>query len=266
MASKQSLGDRMKSYEGVFRGKLIPRSPVIIRIDGRAFHTWTKQFKAQKPFDHRVISAMEFAACKVAEEMQGFKLGYVQSDEASFLITDFDDVNTQGWFDYVHSKIVSISASVMTYWFNKYVNEMSSSYHFTPCPPAFFDSRAFVVPVFDVSNYFLWRAKDWERNSVQMLSRAHFSHKALNGKKQADMHEMLHEKGINWATDCSEQEKNGTWIINNPLTGKIETRFDILPSYVSIEPVVSGLIFKNEEEQNDDEISGRPSCGASSSS
>lgn len=89
-----------------------------------------------------------------------------------------------------------------------------------------------------------------------MLSRAHFSHKALNGKKQSDMHEMLHEKGVNWATDCTDQQKNGTWLVQNPLTGKIEKRFDILPSYESIEPVVSGLMLRKENKGHEDEVSG----------
>lgn len=258
MASKQSLGDRMKKYEMVSRGQLTPRMPVICRLDGRAFHTWTKKYGAEKPFDQNVINAMTFGASAVAEEMQGFKLAYIQSDEASFLITDFDNVDTQGWFDYVHSKIVSISASLMTYWFNYDINryigvlDCPVKHH----PAAFFDSRAFVVPVLDVPNYFLWRAKDWKRNSIQMLSRAHFSHKSLNGKKQEDMHEMLHKKGINWATDCTDQQKNGTWIVRNPLTGKNEIRFDILPSYDSIEPVVSGLMLRKEDKEHEDEISG----------
>lgn len=197
-----SLGDRIKRYEDAYNPKLTPRSCLFIRVDGKAFHTWTKG--ANKPFDQALMDAMVVAADLTSREMQGFKLGYVQSDEATFLLTDFDSHQTQGWFGYELNKIVSVSASLFTANFNWCITGWNSQ-------PAVFDSRAFVVPREDAPNVFIWRQQDWQRNSLQMLARAHFSHAALNGQKTADLHEMLWSKGINWA-DLTNQQKNGSFI------------------------------------------------------
>ena len=118
-----SLGDRMKSfYEDRSRVYLTRRTPVIVRVDGRAFHTLTKT--ADKPFDSHLIGVMTRAAIKTANDMQGFKLGYVQSDEASFLLLDTDTLTTEAWFDLNLQKIVSISASLMTAYFNRFAGEL----------------------------------------------------------------------------------------------------------------------------------------------
>lgn len=201
--SEDSLGDRMKkNYEDRARIYLLRRTPVIVRVDGKAFHTLTRG--ADKPFDMNFIKAMLNAAESVGQHLQGFKLGYVQSDEASFLLTDYDDLNTEAWFDNNIQKISSVTASLMTYWFNQYPPAIAEE------KIAVFDARCFNIPREEVSNYFLWRAKDWERNSVSMFARAYFSDKELHGKGRADMHEMLHQKGENWA-DLPDICKNGSF-------------------------------------------------------
>ena len=223
-----SLGDRIKRYEKTFNYSALRRMPLMIRVDGRAFHTFTRHMK--RPFDDVLIGAMVSSALEVAKDMQGFKAAYVQSDEATFCLTDYDTNETQGWFDYDLSKVVSISASMMSVAFNGlFKNEK--------CPV--FDSRAFTLPIDDVVNAFLWRAKDWERNSVQMYARAFFSHKELHGKGRSNMHEMLHEKGKNWTTDLSPQERNGTFLVLH--NGNIEQRTDILPTYQAINDAIGGL-------------------------
>ena len=118
MNNTPSLGDRMKRYERSYSHELTIKTPVIVRVDGRAFHTFTKGH--EKPFAMKIINPMLEAAEEVAAEIQGFKLGYVQSDEASFLITDNDQITTEGWFGYNMSKIISISASIMSANFNRY--------------------------------------------------------------------------------------------------------------------------------------------------
>lgn len=220
-----SLGDRIKRYEKTFSFMAVHRMPVMIRVDGRAFHTFTRHLK--RPFDSEFVSAMVAAAMEVAKDMQGFKCAYIQSDEASFCITDYDSLETQGWLDYDLSKMVSLSAALMTAHFNKVYP--------TDSVPVF-DSRAFTVPPDDVANAFLWRAKDWERNSLQMYARAHFSHKELHKKSRADMHEMLHGVGKNWAKDLTDQERNGTFLINTE-TG-IEVRTDVLPTYADVKAAI----------------------------
>jgi len=210
-----NLAERMKSYETVSSGKLVQRMPVIIRVDGRAFHTLTRG--CDKPFDKKIMDSMLYAAESVSKDIQGFKAAYVQSDEVTFLLTDYDELETQGWFNYKLSKIISMSASMMSVYFTQAYGKL-----------AFFDSRAFNIPREDVVNCFLWRAMDWKRNSLQMYARANFSHKQCHGKNSEMLHNMLHEIDKNWTTDLTDQEKNGSFIIGT------EVRNDIFPTYESI--------------------------------
>ena len=215
------LGDRIKRYEAVSHQTATGRTPLMIRVDGRAFHTFTRGM--DRPFDQAFISAMVSSAADVAMHMQGFKLGYVQSDEATFCITDYDRIESQGWFDYDLHKITSITAALMSVRFNHHLR--------TDAFPVF-DCRAFSVPANDVVNAFLWRAKDWERNSLQMYARAHFSHKQLHGQNRQAMHDMLHAAGKNWTRDLDPQLRNGTYLVAGP--SMIEQRVTVLPSFDAI--------------------------------
>ena len=195
-----SLGDRMKNlYENRARIYLTRRTPVIMRLDGKSFHTFTKGFN--RPFDDNLHEAMVATTIAVFNEIQGAKLAYTQSDEISILITDFERFSTEAWFDYNIQKMCSVAASVAAAHFNE---------RDTCDKLAYFDCRVFNIPENEVRNYFIWRQKDWYRNSVQMVGQANFSHKELHKKKISDIHEMLHEKGINWATDYNDWQKNGT--------------------------------------------------------
>lgn len=206
----ESLGDRMKgNYEKRMQVSLIRRMPVIIRLDGRSFHTLTR--KCDKPFDDGLASCMANTMLFLCSEIQGVKCAYLQSDEMSFLLTDFDTLETMAWFDYNVQKIVSISASLASVKF-------SELWGHSAC----FDSRAFNIPKEEVANYFVWRQKDWIRNSVEMLARAYFSHKQLQGKGQSDMHEMLHGTDVNWSDLHSKwkngqfiEKDNGVWTLNS---------------------------------------------------
>jgi tRNA(His) guanylyltransferase len=201
MMTGNSLGNRMKRFEAVTRYRLVPRSCMVIRVDGRAFHTFTRN--AQRPFDPDIIAAMVSATKAPAVEMQGFKLAYTQSDEASFLLTDFDEPDSQGWFDHSLNKVVSISASLFTAHFNVAYPEDRL---------AIFDSRAFTLPAAEAPDMFIWRQRDWERNSLSMFARSRFSHEELLDRQTADVHEMLHQRGDNWA-HLPDRLKNGTFIL-----------------------------------------------------
>ena len=206
MDNKDTLGDRIKRYENVSKHNFTPRTPLFIRIDGRAFHTFTRG--AVKPFDQDIINAMTYAARETAKEMSGFKLAYVQSDEATFMLTDYDTFETQGWFDYELNKIVSISASAFTAHFNYFWHIRLDRQMAT----AQFDSRAFTVPIDDAPNVFIWRQRDWERNSVQMLARAHYSQKEVQGLKNHELLDKLKTDGKPQWQDLNKQLKYGTFI------------------------------------------------------
>ena len=154
MSKKDSLGDRMKSFEDVERRKLTKKVPVIIRLDGKAFHTFTRG--SEKPFDRRIIKAMQDTTEFLMRNIQGAKFGYVQSDEISLLILDTDSYETSAWFDYNVQKMASISASMAAVQFSEIYRCLTPPNEFKP---AYFDARIFNLPKFEVPNYFRWRFK-----------------------------------------------------------------------------------------------------------
>jgi len=179
---------------------------------------------------------MEFSASQLFREAQGCKLAYVQSDEASFLLTDWDELTTEAWFGNNLQKITSISAAVMTAAFNqvaqiRFYKESVS-----------FDARSFQIPREEISNYFLWRAHDWKRNSIQMYARSVFSHKELHKKSTEDMLAMLEMKGLRWG-DLTPQLKNGTWIYLD--NGQISLDYAVTPEYTEIDKFVRRVLPKD---------------------
>ena len=221
----ETLSEKMKRFESENITKLKPKTPVIIRLDGRAFYTFTKGLT--KPFDEDLSYLMQCTALGLASEIQNTKFIYSQSDEISMLLTDWDNPNTDTWYGYRLQKLISVSASMATVKFNqalmkiidKYANKMSKldvilntdrPYIVDNIPlnkdelkwaiwykkqfQAVFDSRAFNIPKEEVSNYFLYRYRDAKRNSIQALARSCFSHKQLEYKNISDMIQMVKEK------------------------------------------------------------------------
>lgn len=215
MSTAPTLGDRIKGYEAVSRHKLLPNTPLFIRVDGRAFHTLTRS--CGKPFDFNLVDVMTHAAMETAKEMQGFKLAYVQSDEATFMLSDFDRITSEGWFGYDLNKVVSLSAALFTAHFNA----VSS------LPLAVFDSRAFNVPAEDAPNVFVWRQRDWERNWVHMLARAHFSHKQLHGVTRQGAIDKLREVGVE-PFDQPCVIKYGTYVMSDGTVRHFRPDYDEL--------------------------------------
>jgi tRNA(His) guanylyltransferase len=189
-AMTDAIGDRMKRYEAATRTCLPPRTYTIIRVDGKAFHTFTRGM--EKPYSQFLMDAMDASAQALCKQAMGCRLAYGQSDEYSFLLTDFERHESEPWFGGGVQKIASIAASIFTAHFNQ---------AFAPYPHiAVFDARVFTVPSRpEVENYFIWRQHDAERNSLNMLASCHYSHKQLHGQNGSDRHEMLHAVGINWS-------------------------------------------------------------------
>lgn len=194
------LGTRMKEqYETRTRTLLPRRTYTIIRLDGKAFHTWTRGFA--RPYDKVFIHRFDAAVAWILPEIQGAQFAYTQSDEASILLTDFATIDTAAWFDGQVQKIVSVTASLMAGAFNRL-------YPFHKI--ATFDARTFTIPDrTEVENYFIWRQQDAERNSLSLLCQAHFSAKELHGKDRNAQHEMLHSVGVNWAKEPDRFKRGG---------------------------------------------------------
>lgn len=235
---KTSLGDRMKNnYENISRYYLTRRMPVIIRIDGKAFHTFTRGFK--KPFDDILVSTMQDTMKYLCENIQGCVLGYTQSDEISLVLTDYAELTTDAWFGNNLQKMCSVSASMATLAFNKFFSgrvqefmydccdefgddvlpekqndyELAHNVYFKKFNAAMFDSRVFTIPKEEVCNYLIWRQQDATRNSIQSVGQANFSQKELHGKSCNNIQDMLMiQKGINW-NDYATTLKRGSCCI-----------------------------------------------------
>ena len=229
---KDSLGDRMKeNYENRAKTYLVRRMPVIIRLDGKAFHTFTKGFK--KPYDEVFHNAMNATLQYLCENIQGCKLGYTQSDEITLLLTDYDTLTTDVWFGYGVQKICSVAASMATMKFNQSFEVESEKFDILKCcdetgtiidednwqihtfhrkalhKGAMFDARCFNIPEDEVTNCFVWRQQDATRNAIQMLGQCNFSHKELQKKSCSDIQDMLMtQKGINF-NDMPTEFKRG---------------------------------------------------------
>lgn len=186
------ISDRMKNYENIYKYSLTPLMPVILRIDGKAFHTFTRGHI--KPFDTGLIDCMTNTAKELVKNIQGAKFGYVQSDEISIVLIYYNNRDSAAWFANELQKMVSISASMATGYFNYYYRKEFENDN----KMAFFDSRAFCIPEFDVVNYFIWRQRDWQKNSIQMLARHYFSQKELLNKNGTEMIEMLLNKRVDY--------------------------------------------------------------------
>ena len=242
MPVNDELGKRMKEfYEQVPKFRLYRRTPVAIRIDGKAFHTFTRGF--QKPFDEVLIKSMQETMKYLCENIQGCVLGYTQSDEITLILVDYKHLNSDAWFNYEIQKMCSIAASMATMAFNKlfysnyqewkektfplnYMGHMAAPY----CEEDFrldeayvkainkgamFDARCFNIPKEEVTNLVYWRQLDATRNSIQMVGQANFSHSELQNKSCNMIQDMLHEeKGINW-NDFPTHQKRGSCCVKN---------------------------------------------------
>lgn len=249
MAKKNdSLGDRMKGYEGVSRNFLTRRVPAIIRLDGKAFHTFTKGMK--KPFDSVLTQTMQETMKYLCENIQGCVLGYTQSDEITLVLTDYATIQTDAWFGYNIQKMCSVSASMATSVFNKvfyrsidnYFNQedilstmfgenskskdglrqYADTLKNALAKDALFDSRAFSIPKEEVCNCLIWRQQDATRNSIEAVGQANFSHHELHKKTCNMIQEMLwSQRGINW-NDFPTELKRGSCCVKRQFEETID--------------------------------------------
>lgn len=221
--SKDALGTRMKEYEVTTRTFLPKRSYTIIRIDGKAFHTYTRGL--ERPFDLGLIEDMNATAAYLCKNIMGAKFAYVQSDEISILLTDFDDIGTQAWFENNVQKMVSVAASMATAKFNqlRLMRRLASAQRFVKDVAftlierdiqefklAEFDARVFQIPQkVEVENYFIWRQQDATRNSISSVAQSLYSHKELHGVSSDAKQELIFQKGINWNDYPSRMKRGG---------------------------------------------------------
>ena len=236
MPVNDELGKRMKEfYEQVPKTRLVRRTPVAIRIDGKAFHTFTRGF--EKPFDEVLGKAMRETMKYLCENIQGCVLGYTQSDEITLILIDYKKLTSSAWFDYEVQKMCSIAASMATMAFNRVFKEEVNAWFGEQTVPisesiaqryslymekidkgAMFDARVFNIPKEEVANLIYWRQLDATRNSIQMVGQANFSHSELQNKSCNQIQEMLfQERDINW-NDFPTHLKRGSCCVKSEAT------------------------------------------------
>lgn len=236
MPVNDELGKRMKEfYEQVPKTRLVRRTPVAIRIDGKAFHTFTRGF--EKPFDEVLGRAMRETMKYLCENIQGCVLGYTQSDEITLILIDYKKLTSSAWFDYEVQKMCSIAASMATMVFNRAFKEEVNTWFGEQTVPisesiaqrynlymekiekgAMFDARCFNIPKEEVANLIYWRQLDATRNSIQMVGQANFSHNELQNKSCNVIQEMLfQERDINW-NDFPTHLKRGSCCVKSEAT------------------------------------------------
>lgn len=242
MPVNDELGKRMKEfYEAVPKTRLVRRTPVAIRIDGKAFHTFTRGF--EKPFDEVLGKAMRETMKYLCENIQGCVLGYTQSDEITLILIDYKKLTSSAWFDYEVQKMCSIAASMATMAFNKFfdsevrkwsyenqsnttVNDLRSTYYNAILKGAMFDARVFNIPKEEVANLIYWRQLDATRNSIQMVGQVNFSHNELQNKSCNEIQEMLfQEKDINW-NDFPTHLKRGSCCVKSDVSVTFSTEHE----------------------------------------
>lgn len=269
---KNTLGTRMKEYEVVSKNRLMRRTPVIIRLDGKAFHTFTRGL--DKPFDSDFVTMMQQTMLHLCENIQGCVLGYTQSDEITLVLVDYQNRDSCAWFDNQVQKIASISASMATLYFNRELSEMlrdleedlaAADYSLPQAHmyetnskkydkwydkeyKALFDSRVFNLPQYEVINNLIWRQQDATRNSINSVAQSLFSHKELQGISSKDLqNKMLTERDVNWNDYpthlkrgcCAIKDSEGKWIL------------DInIPIFTEDRDYIDRLVFLEDGEEN----------------
>lgn len=220
-------GSEFKDAERGFRTVLTPGLPAIMRLDGRAFHSYCRGL--DRPFDRLFMADMDQVALGLAQQIDGVRLAYVQSDEISLLLTDrlVDEIDStdpdtpvQGFmFGGQVQKLVSIGAALAS-------SLMNAARHGTVTDRlAIFDARVFTLPdMAAVERYFQWRQADARMNALGMAASARFSHRQLTGVPNTVRADMLRAVGAD-PDDLPLEFTEGRVVARGPITSS-STFFD----------------------------------------
>lgn len=206
---KETFANRMRSMQQSSDSRLPENGYSILQLDGKAFHTWTKGLDI--PFDAKFVRSMDEVAALLAQKISNVKFAYVQSDEISLLLTDFENEGTQPHYANRIQKVVSTSAGLASAYMTRAFPEK---------PFAVFDARFFSAPDKElVKDWFVWRQADGIKNSVRAVGYARFTSKELEHKNTKDVREMLAEAGDPWeAYDAGLQRGRVITRVSEPKT------------------------------------------------
>ncbi len=179
---QMKIGERFKNYEAAYGMQLSPRFPIIIRTDGRAFHTFAKKAHLERPFSQPFSEAMEKTALALCQETHAV-IAYTQSDEISLLLLNDKKYETQPWFNNKLNKMVAITASIASVTFSLEMSKILNQE-----VREIFDSRAFIIPNHEIANYFIWRQLDAIRNAKNTWSEFTLGAKMGRGTARKQLH------------------------------------------------------------------------------
>jgi tRNA(His) guanylyltransferase len=245
--SVKTLSDRMKQYEKVTDVTLPFRVPIVGRIDGKAFHTFTKG--EDKPFSREITRLFRDSMVELCDSVQGCVFGYTQSDEISFVIRTDQSEETDPWYSNRLQKIASVASSIVTAYFNK---------HFSKDKLARFDCRVFTLPnIEEVMNYILWRQRDCVRNSVSMVAQHELGKimgrktalAALHGVNADGQIQMLKENNIDYY-DYNQGNRMGFIAYKHRTQVQIENKNVYRNKWVSTPAVMFNNCLSNEWLEN----------------
>lgn len=207
MTAKDALGDRCKRFEMAEAGRrALPGIPLIARLDGRAFHTFTRGLA--RPWDDRFGQCMVETTRTLVDDLRVL-VGYTQSDEITLLWWVPAQGPSHYPFDGRFQKIASVAAGLASAAFARLAAErLPEKSDAIPC----FDARVWQVPTReDALDVFVWREDDATKNSLSMAARAQYGHGELHGKSGAELHELLHARGVNW-NNYPARYKRGVYV------------------------------------------------------
>ncbi len=207
----------MKDYEIYSTMKVPKNSNIIVRLDGRKFHSLARALKLEKPYDDNFYRIITNVCLDIFNQFAP-KFIYTFSDEISILL---DEIPFSGRVEKINSVFASVASSSFTYYL---LNDCSNEFDLVKLSdnernivfPISFDSR--IIPIDDssISQYFKWRQDECWRNCINAygiwaLKKEYDSEEAnekINGLKSSDIHDLLFERGIN-LNDVDTWKKRG---------------------------------------------------------
>jgi tRNA(His) 5'-end guanylyltransferase len=198
----EAIGDKHKKIEAMYYNYFLPELPIVVRLDGRAFHTFTKGLR--RPFDNR-MSKMMIEVTKELVYQTHAKVGYTQSDEISLVFAPATDPLFGGRQSKIETTLAAIASAkfnqLLPIWLPDKINDLPT-----------FDARAIQYPTKEMAiESLVWRETDATRNSISMAAQAHFSHNQLQKKNNKVKLDMLNEIGVNW-NDYPVHFKRGEYV------------------------------------------------------
>lgn len=200
------IGDELKALEQIEAGRKADNlKPLMVRLDGKAFHTLTKGLI--RPFDIRLSNLMIDTTKYLVEQTQAI-IGYTQSDEISLYYENSEELQSY-LFNGKYQKLCSVLAGMASAYFSK---ELSLRIPEKSDTLGIFDCRVWNVDTHElVYENFKWRQLDAIKNSISMAAQAQFKHNELNGLNSKQKKELLININKPWE-DEPDFFKYGTFV------------------------------------------------------